>query len=81
LRVLGTVSANDNTSPKTVTATCPVGQKATGGGGLLVNNGSGTVSLTSSYPSSDTVWTVTGARQSGSGNWTAQAFVICVAAT
>jgi hypothetical protein len=52
-----------------------------GGGGILVNSGSGTVSLTASYPSSDTVWTVIGVRQSGSGNFTAQAYVICVTAT
>ena len=73
----GTSSANDNTSPKTVTVTCPGGTKVLGGGGLATNNSSGTVALTASYPSSDTVWTVTAERQSGSGNWTLVASVIC----
>ena len=76
----GAVSTNDGTSPKTATATCPGGKKAIGGGGITVNNGSGTVSLTSTYPSSDTVWTVSAARQSGSGNFTVQAYVVCITA-
>jgi hypothetical protein len=75
---VGTISANDNTSPKTGTASCSGGSKAAGGGGIVTNNGSGTVSLTSTYPSSDTVWTVVGIRHSGSGNWTIQAYVICI---
>jgi hypothetical protein len=75
--VSGSVSANSTTSPKTATATCPSGTSALGGGGVTVNNGSGTLSLTNSYPSSSTVWTVTAARQSGSGNWTVQAYVVC----
>jgi hypothetical protein len=75
------VTANNNTTPKTATATCPAGTVALGGGGLVTNNGSGTLSITSSYPTSTTVWSVTADRQSGSGNWTLQASVLCATVT
>jgi hypothetical protein len=77
VRVAGTASANDTTTPKTATVTCASGQKALGGGGIITNNGTGTVSLTTSYPSADDTWSVTGDRQSGSGNWTLQAWAVC----
>jgi hypothetical protein len=74
VRVVGTATANNNTSPKTATATCPVGTKAIGGGGLISGVSAG---ITTSYPSSDTVWTVTGEKLSGNPSWSLQAFVIC----
>jgi hypothetical protein len=58
---------------------CSGGKKALGGGGIVVNNGSGTVSITSTYPSADDTWSVTADRQSGNGNWTLQAYVVCAA--
>ena len=70
----------NGTSPKTATASCPAGEVALGGGGIMANGGSGTIALNASYPSSDTVWTMVADRQSGSGNWSLQAYVICATA-
>jgi len=33
--------------------------------------------MTGTYASADDTWTVTAERQSGSGNWSLQAYVVC----
>jgi hypothetical protein len=72
---MGASSPNNGTSPKTVTATCPNGKVVLGGGGRI--SGAAGLSITASYPSSNTVWTVTAERHSGSGNWSVRAYVVC----
>jgi hypothetical protein len=78
--VSGTASASNATNPKTVTATCTSG-KVLGGGFVALAPGGGVaeVTVTASYPSSDTVWTVTASEDNGSdvGNWSLQAYAIC----
>jgi hypothetical protein len=69
------VSATSTTG--SVTATCPPGKVVVGGGGYATNNGSGTVSVTGSYPASTSSWIVTAERQSGNGGFTVTAFAIC----
>ncbi|MGB8862069.1 MAG: hypothetical protein WCC60_22625 [Ilumatobacteraceae bacterium] len=82
----GTASASTdlaNGGTKTVTAACPVGKKVVGGGGLLsftTANESGEVNIISSYPTSDTVWTVTAAVDNTQDvtTWTVTAFAVCL---
>jgi hypothetical protein len=83
--VTGTASALDETSPKTATATCPAGKKAMSGG-YVVQTTSGSVAeiaISQDYPSSDTTWSVTAAEDNDSsvGDWSVQAYVICVTST
>ena len=84
VRVPGTASASNETSPKTVTADCPAGTSVVGGGfvvlaapGLGVNVAEITVSA--SYPSDGDTWSVTAAEDNDGdvGNWSAQAYAIC----
>jgi hypothetical protein len=50
---------NDNVgTTRTATATCPSGSLISGGGDVSGNNGKHYAVITSSYPSSDTTWTV-----------------------
>jgi len=77
-RVAGTATANDNTTPKTATATCPAGKKAVGGG--FVVGGTASIVVSANYPSSDTVWTVSAYRPTGSATFSLQAYVVCATA-
>ena len=77
----GTPSA-DNEEAKTVTATCPAGKNVVGGGFLtLAVTNPDEIVITANYPSSPTVWTVSGTLdQPGGGDdsFALQAFAICV---
>jgi hypothetical protein len=65
-----------NSSDKTVTATCGAGDVVLGGGHIL--SGSVNLAAQSSYPSSSTVWSVTGVETDNvGGNWTVTAYAIC----
>jgi hypothetical protein len=83
--VAGTASAENETSPKSATASCPAGKKAVSGGYVLqTTSGSlAELSVSQNYPSSDTTWSVTAAEDndSGVGAWSIQAYVICVTST
>jgi hypothetical protein len=63
-----------------VTATCTSGKVAIGGGWLTgsVSSPEDTI-ITASYPSSTTVWTVTGTSYPSGGDqsYTLQAYVVC----
>lgn len=83
-RIIGTVSP-DNENDKAVTATCPAGKKAIGGGFLTSNvSNPSRVVITSSYPSSDGTWTATGivqnTRFTNDGSYSLAAYVICATA-
>jgi hypothetical protein len=80
--VSGPISANDSTSPKTVTAVCPGGRFALGGGYNLSGTSVEDLVATENRAISDTTWQVT-ARESDNvgGSWQVQAFVICANAT
>jgi len=65
-----------------VTATCTGGRFAVGGGFQVVSHGTGDgPAILASYPSSNTVWTVTAGPVFKSTTWSVQAYVICVNAT
>lgn len=80
LRVEGDESAQGQALSREVNATCPNGSKALGGGySLPFQSGGGGVAAINIYknePTSDTVWTVAGADDSGS-SWSIRAYVIC----
>jgi hypothetical protein len=78
-RVTG-VASTDDENAKSVTATCTGGKKIIGGGYLTSNVSSpADIIITSSYPSSDTVWTATGSVITGGGDqsYSLQAFALC----
>jgi hypothetical protein len=65
-----------NNGAKTATADCGLGKVALGGGYIQSNSQS---TVTSSYPSSSTVWTVTAASAGGGAELSSSltAYVIC----
>jgi len=70
-------SANDSSSPKTLTATCTGTKKLLGGG--VVMSGPNGIYVVSSGPSSDTVWTATVTENllGVAGNWNITVTAIC----
>ena len=80
-RVVGAATANDGTATKTATASCPAGKVAVGGGYLAstVAADQGELTVWANRPTSDTVWSVSAAVDSGpSIVWSLQAFVVCL---
>ena len=80
-RVVGTATASDATEAKTATATCPAGKVAVGGGYLAsATSGLGELAVIANRPTSDTVWSVSATQDSraGLGNWSLQAFAVCL---
>jgi hypothetical protein len=77
--VTGTASG-DIEGARTVTSTCASGKVAVGGGWITtsVSSAPDTI-ITASYPSSTTVWTVTGTSYptNGDQSYVLQAYVIC----
>jgi hypothetical protein len=72
------VSALNSNNAKTVTADCPAGKRAVGGGGLssIVN---GDVALYESRPLDSDTWQVSAAENTTvSSSWTLTAYVTCV---
>jgi hypothetical protein len=76
--VAGTVSADDEAA-KTVTATCTGGTKVIGGGFEFSSVNDNDVMVLSSYPSSDTEWTVSASDMTGGGDrsYAVRAYAIC----
>jgi hypothetical protein len=77
--VVGTASADDS-APRTVVATCPPGKVAVGGGYRTTNVSSeSSISISNSYPSSDTEWTASGSTIffGGDPSYSLTAYVIC----
>lgn len=69
-------SAHDTGTPKTVTADCPAGEIAFGGGGRIVD-GNGSVLLTSVVPDGDSVTVTAGALPQYETAWSVVAVVVC----
>ena len=77
----GTASASNEGNSKTVTATCPTGKVALGGGFVVTTAGGNAaeISIVRSFPSASDVWTVE-AREDNDfdvDNWSLQAYVLC----
>jgi hypothetical protein len=77
LSYVSTTSANDTVDSKSITATCPGGKKALGGGASLGGTMNNVVIRTSRFDST-TSWAVTAAENPAvAGNWYVTAYVIC----
>jgi collagen type VII alpha len=78
-RISGTASQSNTTSPKSATATCPVGKKVVGGG-YTTSGLDGATAIVQNQAVNDTSWIVRAYRDGGSGSWSVQAFAICLTA-
>ena len=76
-RVSGSTSDYDTTTPKTVSALCPVGKVVVGGGYAATQSQPGNAVVLINQPASDTEWTVT---IDSVNTFSIQAFAVCVTA-
>jgi hypothetical protein len=78
LQTVFTTSAIDSSSPKTLTATCPSGKVALGGGVAVAPSSVNEVGLTTSYLASSTTWTASAREFDATAtNWGLNVVVIC----
>ncbi len=82
LQVVADTTATDSSSPKSVTASCPAGKRAVGGGGALLTN-SGPLAIRQSVPTAnDNGWTATAAETAAyGGGWALRAYALCATVT
>jgi hypothetical protein len=86
-RVVGAVSVTNAASPKTAVANCPAGKNVIGGGyTLTAANGAAKLSVTSNWPSDSDSWSVTASEdtallKAAAGDWSVQAYAICITAS
>jgi hypothetical protein len=80
-QVVTAQTASDSSSPKSVTATCPAGKQAIGGGGRIDSPGGGPV-LSSSYASGVQTWHSQAYEVVGqAGAWRLTTYVVCARVT
>jgi hypothetical protein len=72
-------TATDSGSPKVVSATCPPGKRAIGGGARVTGGGSSEVSILDSFPEADgSRWNTRAVEVNAtSASWTLTAFAVC----
>jgi hypothetical protein len=72
-------TATDSGSPKSVSATCPPGKRAIGGGARVSGGGSSEVSIIESSPEADgSRWNTRAVEvNTTQGSWTLTAFAVC----
>jgi hypothetical protein len=71
-------TASNTTNTKTVTAGCPSGKQAVGGGATVSPTNAADVAITSSFLANSTTWTAAAAELDViAGNWSLTAVVIC----
>ena len=82
LQPIFTTGASNSTVTRTLSAACPAGKTAVGGGGAVVPANQAGVAITSSYLANATTWSVN-AREvvATAGNWSINAFVVCATVT
>ena len=78
LQPIFTTGASNSTVTRTLTASCPAGKTAVGGGGAVVPANNPGVAITSSYLTNATTWSVN-AREvvATATNWSLNALVVC----
>ena len=73
-----TQTSPGNNAAATVTATCPAGEAATGGGGAVSNQGPTPVELYASIPVGNNAWAANAQQvAAGSNVWTLTVYVVC----
>lgn len=82
LQPIFTTGASNSTVTRTLSAACPAGKTAVGGGGSVVPANQAGVAITSSYLANATTWSVN-AREvvATAGSWSINAFVVCATVT
>jgi hypothetical protein len=76
-QVVAAQSPNDSNSPKIVTAICPAGRVAVGGGGRIDTLSPGPI-LSSTRPEASNAWYAQAYEVVGTaGNWRLSAYVVC----
>ena len=71
-------SASNTNNTKTLTAVCPTGKRAVGGGAATNPTNATDVAITSSYLTNSTTWTAAAAELDvTAGSWSLNAVVIC----
>lgn len=79
-QVVTTTSAADSSTSKSITATCPAGTQALGGGGQL--NGATGIALWESRPQGPNAWRASGHEIVATGlNWSLLTYVVCARVT
>jgi hypothetical protein len=82
LQKVFTTGASSSGAVRSLTATCPAGKEAIGGGGIVLPANQVDIALTGSYPVTQTTWRATARELDETGaNWSLNAVVICAAAT
>lgn len=78
LQAVYATGAASSSATRTLTATCPSGKQAVGGGATILPANVADVALTSSYLANPTTWTASGAETDATAaGWSLNAVVIC----
>jgi hypothetical protein len=81
LQPVYTTSASNSTASKSLTAACPSGKLAVGGGAAIVPAGTADVAITSTYLANNTTWTSAAQElDATAASWSLNAVVLCAIA-
>ena len=82
LEVVVLASAQDSSTPKVLLVNCPAGKRAISAAHRLTGGGASSISVTESYPTSPSQWTMRAVEAPATGSsWMLTAQVFCVAGT
>jgi hypothetical protein len=82
LEVVALTSAQDSSTPKVLVVNCPAGKRAISAAHRLTGGGASSISVTESYPTSPSQWTMRAVESPATGSsWMLTAQVFCVAGT
>jgi hypothetical protein len=82
LEVVALASAQDSSTPKILVVNCPAGKRAISSAHRVTGGGASSISVTESYPTSTSQWTMRAVESPATGSsWMLTAQVFCVAGT
>ena len=82
LEIVALASAQDSSTPKVLVVNCPPGKRAISAAHRLTGGGASSISVTESYPTSPTQWTMRAVESPATGaSWMLNTQVFCVAGT
>jgi hypothetical protein len=80
LEVVALASAQDSSTPKVLVVNCPAGKRAISAAHRLTGGGASSISVTESYPTNPSQWTMRAVEAPATGSsWMLTAQVFCVA--